>query len=153
MPRFQQRIEVLIMSETVVVGCKLRSGLILENVKAPADPKQLQPMPKGETVTLKGANTLILKGTNPGVDEAAYTEVDKEFFDRWWADHKDAPYVKNGMVFRAATASNAQAMGKERAKELTGLEPLNPAGDKRTGTTKVEPDKERLAALTGRAAA
>jgi hypothetical protein len=139
------------MSETVVVGCKLRNGLVLENVKAPADPKQLQPMPRGETVTLKGANARIIKGTNPGIDEAEYTEVDKEFFDKWWADHKDAPYVKNGMVFRAQNMASAQSMGKERAEELTGLEPLNPLGDKRAGG-KVEPDKEHLAKLTGKAA-
>lgn len=137
-------------TQQIVVGCKLPSGFWMENVVAPADPKQLQPLPVGDRVFIAGSNTLVIKGTNPLVGDVAYTTVDKEFAEKWFADHKDWPMCKKGFVFKADKLDRAQAIGKERGSELNGLEPLNPKGDKRTDR-KMTPDPEH-AKLRGQAA-
>lgn len=121
-------------TEKVLIGCKLPNGLIMEvvepgmitNVEGRAV-QGLHPKPhSGQRVILKGANSLR---TNPnaaqGVFPYAVTEVDKDLWDAWLARHKNEPMVKNGFVFVAKSEKDAQAMGKERANERTGLEALN----------------------------
>lgn len=121
-------------TEQVLIGCKLPHGLIMEVVdpgmmtNAEGRPIQgLHPKPhSGKRVILKGANSLR---TNPnaaqGVFPYAVTQVDKDLWDAWIARHKDEPMVKNGFVFVAKSEKDAQAMGKERATERTGLEALS----------------------------
>ncbi|MDK1195306.1 hypothetical protein QMW88_04050 [Cronobacter dublinensis] len=93
------------MAETVVVGCKLPNGLIVEQ--------------GGYRVTLNGANTSNVIG-GYGLTDG----VDKDAFEKWLAVHKDQPYVKNELVFAQAKANSARDKAKENAKVKTGLEGL-----------------------------
>lgn len=104
----------------VTVGCKLPNGLVIE---------------KGEKkVVLKGANTSELIGGH-GITEG----VDKDFFEAWLADHKDLDFVKGGFVFAHEKSQNASAEAKDRSKNKTGLEPLDPT-DKPKGLTELSQD-------------
>ena len=109
------------MSETIVVGCKLPNGLIVEQ--------------DGYSVTLNGSNSSSVIG-GYGLTEG----VDKDAFDKWLLAHKDQPYVKNELVFAQAKANSAAAKATENAKKKSGLEGLpqdNPAPG-------VEKDKEAM---------
>jgi hypothetical protein len=106
------------MAQTVTVGCKLPNGLILE---------------MGEKrVTLNGANSSSIVGGH-GLTEG----VDKEFFDAWMAKNKHLHFVKEGHLFAHEKEVNTKAQAKERAKEKTGLEQLNP-DEKPAGLSEVE---------------
>lgn len=109
------------MAETIVVGCKLPNGLVVEQ--------------GGYTVTLKGANSSDVIG-GYGLTEG----VDKDAFEKWLVAHKDQPYVKNELVFAQAKTNSARDKAKENAKVKTGLEGLpqdKPAPD-------IDVDKEAM---------
>ena len=93
------------MAETIVVGCKLPNGLVVDQ--------------DGYTVTLNGANSSNVIG-GYGLTEG----VDKEAFEKWLEVHKNQPYVKNEMVFAQAKANSAQSKASENASVKTGLEGL-----------------------------
>ena len=85
--------------------------------------------------------------------------IDKDFWDEWVKQHKDAPYVKSGMIMAYESVDAAKGFSRERAKELSGLEPLDPKGDGRVprsthnGVSSVEIEDSRRARLTGTEAA
>lgn len=91
----------------VTVGCKLVNGLIIEV----ADKK----------VTLNGANSSEIIGGH------GLTEVSKDLWDAWYAANKELTFVKKGLVFASVKEADAKAQAKERAKNKTGLEGLDPA--------------------------
>jgi hypothetical protein len=91
----------------VTIGCKLPAGLILEH--------------GGKRVTINGATSSVVIGGH-GITEG----VDKEFFDAWMAAHGGLEFIKAGFLFAHDKANSTAAEAKERAKEATGLEPLNP---------------------------
>lgn len=91
---------------TVTVGCKLPHGIHMDL--------------DGKRVTLNGSNSSNVIGGH-GITE----NVDKEFFDKWVAQRKDSPMVKNGLVFAHERSGNAQAEAKEKAKTKTGFEGLD----------------------------
>ena len=93
------------MAETIVVGCKLPNGLVVEQ--------------EGYTVTLKGANSSNVVG-GYGLTEG----VDKDAFEKWMEVHKNQPYVKNELVFAQAKANSAQSKANENASVKSGLEGL-----------------------------
>lgn len=93
------------MAETIVVGCKLPNGLVVEQ--------------DGYTVTLNGANSSNVVG-GYGLTEG----VDKDAFAKWMEVHKNQPYVKNELVFAQAKANSAQSKATENASVKTGLEGL-----------------------------
>ncbi|EOC1689306.1 hypothetical protein ACI1BE_000504 [Cronobacter turicensis] len=93
------------MAETIVVGCKLPNGLVVEQ--------------DGYTVTLNGANSSNVVG-GYGLTEG----VDKDAFDKWLEVHKSQPYVKNELVFAQAKANSAQSKANENASVKSGLEGL-----------------------------
>lgn len=93
------------MAETIVVGCKLPNGLVVEQ--------------DGYTVTLNGANASNVIG-GYGLTEG----VDKDAFEKWLEVHKNQPYVKNELVFAQAKSSSAQSKANENASVKTGLEGL-----------------------------
>lgn len=103
----------------VQVGCKLPNGLIIDN--------------EGHKVKLNGKNSSRLIGG------FGITEVDKAFFDKWMAKNKTAKFVSNGSIFAVDSASKVEGAAKEREKQKTGLEGLNP--DKPTSNVKKD-DKE-----------
>ena len=93
------------MAETIVVGCKLPNGLVVEQ--------------GGYTVTLNGANSSNVIG-GYGLTEG----VDKDAFEKWLEVHKNQLYVKNELVFAQAKANSAQSKANENASVKTGLEGL-----------------------------
>ncbi|EGT5722946.1 hypothetical protein FZI38_01155 [Cronobacter sakazakii] len=93
------------MAETIVVGCKLPNGLVVEQ--------------EGYTVTLNGANSSNVVG-GYGLTEG----VDKDAFEKWLEVHKNQPYVKNELVFAQAKANSAQSKATENASIKSGLEGL-----------------------------
>ncbi len=93
------------MAETIVVGCKLPNGLIVEQ--------------DGYTVTLNGSNSANVIG-GYGLTDG----VDKDAFEKWLSVHKEQPYVVNELVFAQAKANSAQAKASENAKVKSGLEGL-----------------------------
>ncbi|ELY5940591.1 hypothetical protein [Cronobacter malonaticus] len=93
------------MAETIVVGCKLPNGLVVEQ--------------DGYTVTLSGSNSSNVVG-GYGLTEG----VDKDAFEKWMEVHKNQPYVKNELVFAQAKANSAQSKANENASVKSGLEGL-----------------------------
>ncbi|EOG6131785.1 hypothetical protein ACLF4G_000847 [Cronobacter sakazakii] len=93
------------MAETIVIGCKLPNGLVVEQ--------------DGYTVTLNGSNSSNVVG-GYGLTEG----VDKDAFEKWLEVHKNQPYVKNELVFAQAKANSAQSKATENASVKSGLEGL-----------------------------
>lgn len=92
---------------TVVMGCKLPNGLIIEH--------------GGRRFTLKGSNAARIVG-GYGLTEG----VPKDFAEAWLKSHADLGTVKNGLVFIQTSESSAKAAAKERRDVKTGLEPIDP---------------------------
>lgn len=90
----------------VTVGCRFPNGLILTVGKV--------------NVMLNGSNSSTVIGGH------GLTEVDAEFWDAWLERNKGLSFVRNGKVFAHEKAKNTKAEAKEKAKEKSGLEPLDP---------------------------
>lgn len=110
-------------AKTVVVGCKLPNGIVLEH---PLDAKN--------KVELAGRNKAVVIGA-----DYATTEVDGDFWDNWIAFNKEFTAVTSGAIFVAKTISDAAAIARELINEKTGLEPMGTDGkDERAGGIKTE---------------
>lgn len=92
----------------VVVGCKLPSGLVMEK--------------NGIRVELKGANSSLIIGGH-GITEG----VDKDFFDTWMKEHEEIEFVRQGFIFAHEKEKNTSAEAKDRAKQKTGFERIDPS--------------------------
>lgn len=115
------------MAKTVVIGCKLPHGLIIE-----------LPTDTTKKVTLNGRNKAVIVGA-----EYATTEVDSDFWDTWLALNAEFPAVKSGTIFVAKNATDAAAIATETAERETGFEPLRQDGkDKRARGVKVATTKD-----------
>jgi hypothetical protein len=120
------------MSKTVMVGCKIPTGLLLQ-LRSPED---------NHVVLAEKAIQGCAVDMQPYVREDAIglTEVDAEFWEAWslWAQaNKYAPYTK-GFIFAAVKAADVRAEAKDRLKEKTGLEALNQDDLASAGLSKVE---------------
>jgi len=93
--------------KTILVGCKLPHGLIIED---PAD--------VSKKVKIHGLNRSKIIGAS-----YAATRVDRELWDRWIVAHKDFSAVVSGAIFAAKNANDIQAIGKENENRKTGFEP------------------------------
>lgn len=122
------------MAEFCSVGCRLPHGIVLELIQPG---KMRRPMPAGKRVTLKGANSVLTgrDNFNPIVSGFGVTAVDREFAEEWFKRNADMDFVKNGAVFKVPKAADAQAAIRERERDSTGLEPLNPAVDAQGNNT------------------
>ena len=96
------------MSKTVLIGCRLPNGLILE---LPNDPSK--------TVELNGLNKAVIIGA-----DHATTEVDAEFWEAWKAKNSDYAPLLNAAIFEAKDAASAKSKAKEVEKVKTGFEPM-----------------------------
>lgn len=114
------------MAKTVIVGCKLPNGLVIEH-----------PTNKAISVELAGVNSAKILGSTYGT-----TEVDGDFWDAWAAANADFAPFKSGAMFVARTIGDAAAIAKEQAEIETGLEPLKQEGDKRAGGVKKASSKD-----------
>jgi hypothetical protein len=52
--------------------------------------------------------------------------VDADFFVKWMEDNKESDVVRGGHIFASAKIGDVVAEAKDRAKEKTGLERLDP---------------------------
>ena len=96
------------MSETVIIGCKLPNGIVLE---LPKDPSK--------TVEIGGLNAIKIIGA-----PYCQTEISKEFWDLWLAGNKDFPPLVSGALFFAKNGNSIEAVAKENSSRKTGLEPV-----------------------------
>lgn len=58
--------------------------------------------------------------------------VQREFMETWFKQNATLPAVKNSMIIMHEKRTELKAMTKERSGQVTGLEPINPNGDRRT---------------------
>ena len=106
---------------TVTVGCKLPNGLKIRLYAFGKDAMgNVVAQPASGWVTLNGANT---SGVIGGF---GLTEVDESFWSEWRDKNKDAPYVKNGLVFAESNRDRGIARALDYEKAPTGLEPIDP---------------------------
>jgi hypothetical protein len=150
---------------TVLVGCKLPNGLVMELLEPgmildkdgkPAEGRR--PAPAGERVILKGANSLRTdRRAAQGEHPYGITTVSKAFWEAWFARNKDFDFVRRGFVFVVERAgadnalADARAISKERRGLRTGLEALALEKDPRmepgpTPATTVEVDPASMPA-------
>lgn len=73
---------------------------------------------------------------NPGIS--------KEFWDAWVKQHHMDPLVVNGFIFAHESTDHVTGRAKEEAGTLSGLEPINPKGDKRIG----KPNRSEISGIT-----
>jgi len=130
---------------TVIIGCKLANGFVMELIESPEFKQGLIPREAGERVVIHGANTVSTQSLNPLQLPFGRTTVRAAFAAEWFKRNKDLPMVKNGLVFQIGDKASFADIAKERAALETKLEPLNPAEDLEAG---VEADKDQLARLT-----
>lgn len=96
-------------AKTVLIGCKLPHGLILDH-----------PLDVSKKVELAGLNKAIIIGA-----DCATTPVDGEFWETWKTVHNDHPAIKSGAIFEARTTEEVKAKAKELKEEKTGFEPMS----------------------------
>ncbi len=108
-------------AKTVIVGCKLPHGLILDH-----------PLDQSKKVELNGLNSSRIIGATHGV-----TEVDGEFWEAWKTVHAEFPALKSGAIFEAKSLADIAAKAKELEGEKTGFEAMSQDGkDERAGGVK-----------------
>ena len=95
-------------AKTVIIGCRLPQGIILDHPLAPE-----------KKVELKGKNKALVIGA-----EYSTTEVDGEFWETWKTVHKDFPALRSGAIFEAKNANELVAVAAELEDETTGFEAM-----------------------------
>lgn len=127
----------------VTVACKLPHGLLLRTFEMgsrmiPAGPigvvKIEQAVVRGEPVRINGTAVPFGKIPNFIITPSGYAltaGVDKDFFDLWLAQNKDSDVVSKGLVFAHESNDHVRGMAEDRKDFRSGLEPLDPNGDKR----------------------
>jgi hypothetical protein len=143
---------------TVVVCCKLPSGLHLDLMKTSADGKPTNILARRVTVNGTQAQRALERADDKGrpVDMEPFPGaatgfgltfgVDADFWEAWVNQNKDyTPYAR-GMIFAHAKVENARAEAKEKGDKKagikSGLEPIdpeNPGG-------KIKPDERHKSA-------
>lgn len=112
------------MSKSIVIGCKLPHGIILEH---PSDITKI--------IELNGKNKAMIIGSEYGI-----TEVDSEFFEQWNLVNKNFPALKSGAIFMAKNTSDIVSMASEFKERKTGFEPMRTDGkdERAAGVKKAE---------------
>lgn len=110
-------VDVAAASNTVVVGCKIPNGLQL-------------------TV---GKTAVVVNGSNSSkiINGHGITTVDAEFWNAWIERNSGLSVVRNGFIFAHEKKADVKAEAKEKADEITGLEPLDP-NNKPAGITDLD---------------
>lgn len=100
------------MASTVIVMCKLPTGIILDMPNPDGGPDR--------TVRLNGAN-------HPeAVLGAGLTYVDAEFWAAWRERNKGFDPLETGAIWAAEREGDAKAQAKEMKGHKTGFEGLDP---------------------------
>lgn len=108
--------EVSKSATALTIGCKLPNGLICELGKFGEENYR-----RHEIV---GANDARVIG-GYGLTE----NVPADFWNAWVAKHKNAPYMKKGLVFAVGDTASAVDLAKDFAEKKTGMERLDPYKD------------------------
>ena len=138
-------------ASTVVVGCKLPHGLVLRlqvqhtqkvniggavheehlwvfDTSADAEQHTLKgfarPAAQVPSAKIVGAHHAIDGGTIGGY---AITYVPKDFWDKWAAQNKDFPPLRNGTILAWEKQDTVEGNARERIDIMSGFEPLNPS--------------------------
>lgn len=96
------------MANTILIGCRLPHGLIIDH---PTKPKA--------SVELAGINKAVILNA-----EYATTEVDAEFWAAWKAANSEHPCLKNMAIFEARSQASAESVAKEAKGNKTGFEKM-----------------------------
>jgi hypothetical protein len=138
-------------NDTVMVGCKLPTGMWLELIPKPNGPdggNPWQPPPTGKRVFVKGANSVATEGpirVNQRVLGYGRTAVSRQFWDEWYKANKDRTLVARGFIFMEQKEQDFLAHARECLPEKTGLEGLNPEGrDERLLKTQIPGQPETI---------
>lgn len=125
-------------AKTVTVACKLPMGMLLHLQQSYKDSEQTpngvrevtRHRKVGDGVTIAGPAMPVGEPNAPQkqiVGGYALTRgVDADFWTQWLEQNKDASYVKNGIIFAAATRDAAEDKAEDQLKVKSGLEPLDP---------------------------
>lgn len=111
-------------TETVTIGCKLPHGLHMDV--------------GDQRVTINGLNTTEIVGGH-----GLTFGVPKALWEQWKRDHKDAEFVKRGLVFAQGKTDSAIAEAKEKKDNRSGFEgidPNNPGKGVNSTDAKIERD-------------
>lgn len=103
----------------MVVGCKLPHGLHLDRHDKQGNILQ--------RFTLKGYNSAP-RGQNGEVIVGSYgitKDVPKDLFESWKAEHKDAAYIRNELVFAHGDTDSVQDHGDDLKSHKSGFEGLD----------------------------
>jgi hypothetical protein len=154
-------------TSTVWIGCKLPKGLVLQlcqevTLDKPTFGGGVKPtkmyMRTGEQVRLKGYAVPFGKVPNyPIIGDFGLTEVSRDFWEEWIAQNPKFEMLEKsdknpngkGLIFFHGEKSSVEAYATEHANTKCGLEPLDPAGDKRAdpinsdNLSDIEADTER----------
>lgn len=134
---------------TVTVACKMPHGLIIHRerkikVRVPVLGGGMQEETRYERIV--GSEVQIF-GTARAIGAAPRTRivngyalttnVPRETWAEWSESHKDMPAIQNGLLYATESVEDAAAEAREpeNAKIKSGLEPLDPKGDKRARST------------------
>jgi len=92
------------MAKTILIGCKLPNGIIIE-------------APNGQTAEIDGLNKSKIIGATHVI-----SSIDADIWAAWKAKNTTFSALKSGAIFEASSASEAVAIAKDTDK--TGLEPM-----------------------------
>lgn len=140
-----ERVSIPKAASTVLVASKLPNSHLLQlhqMVEVPeASPTGTRDVKKavklGDPVEIKGWRAPYGQvPAHPVIPEGyALTRVDREFWEAWLAQNKDADYIINGIIFAYDSIDRVEGRAKENAAVKTkqhpngirsGLEPVNP---------------------------
>lgn len=98
---------------TVMIGCKLPNGLIIEY--------------GGKSAKINGSQSedgiiIVEKGEHIGITY----DVDKELWEKWREVNKKHPVCVNQHIFETKSENSAKSQAKELKSNKTGLEQKTP---------------------------
>lgn len=138
-------------TDTVTVACKIANGLILEVSEMVDWPEPngfgggtrttKKAVRIGEQIVIRG-NAIDIVNLRSGADSefprvggyALTSGVPRDFWELWLEQHKDAPYVKNGLVFAHTSIDGTSGEAREKKAVESGFEGIDPDNpQKKTG--------------------
>lgn len=130
------------MAGTVTVACKLPNGLVLqvctmvpgvEPVMGGGFREVMKSQRVGPQIRINGyARPAMTAPRAPMSQGFALTEgVDADIWEAWLDQHRDADYVRNGLIFAHATREDVKAQAREHREIRDNQGPIVPNTDPR----------------------
>lgn len=124
---------------TVVVGCRLPFGLVLQTYKLVDASESVMNGPARDfKIARKTGARFVLNGSRVRIGQERSWEIANgagltygipaDVWDKWLEDNKDTPLVQNKIVFAHARVNEVKAIAKDASQIRTGLEPYSPDG-------------------------